>query len=385
MFLQIDDLLVHCVVEGPEEAPPLLLLHSIGTSLHVWDPQMAALTRRYRVIRADLRGHGLTGVTPGDQGMARLARDAIALLDALGIASAHVGGLSIGGRVALEMAALAPERVASLLLVCTALEFPDPATWQARIEAVRQHGTIALADTVMPRWVARPEAPDGLGLRAMLLRTDREGYAGAAAALRDASAADLPPRFAQPATLIMGEADPAVPEAAVKALRARFRGAGLVMLPCQHIPNHEAAAALAQAMLAHLDGLAEAPANLLRAGQEVRKAVLGEAHVARASAAATALDRPFQDYITRNVWGQIWTRPGLPRHSRSLLTLAMMAALGRHEEFVLHVKATKQTGVTPEELSEVLLQVGAYAGVPAANHALKLAKQAYQEMEAAEG
>ncbi|MDQ1078635.1 4-carboxymuconolactone decarboxylase [Pseudoroseomonas cervicalis] len=385
MFLQIDDLLVHCVVEGPEEAPPLLLLHSIGTSLHVWDPQMAALTRRYRVIRVDLRGHGLTGVSPGDYGMARLARDAIAVLDALGIASAHVGGLSIGGRIALEMAALAPERVASLLLVCTALEFPDPATWQARIEAVRQDGTAALVETVMPRWVAQPEAPDGLGLRAMLLRTDRAGYAGAAAALRDARAADLPPRFAQPATIIAGEADPAVPEAALKALRGRCRGATLVSLPCQHIPNYEEAAAVSRAMLAHLDGLVEAPANLLRAGQEVRKAVLGEAHVARAAAAATALDRPFQDYITRNVWGQIWTRPGLPRHSRSLLTLAMMAALGRHEEFVLHVKATRQTGVTPEELSEVLLQVGAYAGVPAANHALKLAKQAYQEMEAAAG
>ena len=111
----------------------------------------------------------------------------------------------------------------------------------------------------------------------------------------------------------------------------------------------------------------------------VRKSVLGEAHVARAEAAKGPLDVAFQEWITRNVWGGIWTRPGLPRHTRSLLTLAMMAALGRHEEFVLHVRATRNTGVTPEEIAEVLLQVGAYAGVPAANSALKIAKRILAE------
>ncbi|MCQ4159720.1 4-carboxymuconolactone decarboxylase [Roseomonas sp. GC11] len=393
MFLPVNDLLVHCVVEGPAEAPPLLLLHSIGTTLHVWDPQVAALTRRYRVIRPDLRGHGLTSVTPGEYSMEMLARDALALLDALGIARAHIGGASLGACVALRMAALAPERAASLILIGGALEYPDAATWQERIGAVLREGTGVLADAVMPRWVAHPEAPEGLGLRAMLLRTDRVGYAGAAAALRDLTPADMPARLPQPALLLQGETDPAAPLAATQALQARFAAATLRVLPgVQHIVNHEAAAAVSEAMLAHLDGQARRaadlpPADLLEAGLEVRRAVLGAAHVARASAAATAFDQPFQDYITRNVWGQIWTRPGLPRHTRSLLTLAMMAALARHEEFVLHVRATRQTGVTPEELSEVLLQVGAYAGVPVANHALKLARQTYAQMreEAAAG
>ncbi|WP_419897975.1 bifunctional 3-oxoadipate enol-lactonase/4-carboxymuconolactone decarboxylase PcaDC [Roseomonas sp. USHLN139] len=384
MFVQIADHLVHCVVEGPEEAPPLLLLHSIGTTQHIWDPQAVVLSRRFRVIRPDLRGHGLSGVTPGDYSMALLAADALALLDALDIPCAHVAGCSIGGRIALQLAALAPERVASLILVGTALAYPDAATWQARIDAVRAGGTQVLADAVMPRWVSHPETPAGQGLRAMLLRTDREGYAAAGAALRDAGPDDLPARFALPATLIRGEHDPAAPPAATEAVRARFDGAELVVLEgASHIPNYEAAGALTAAMLAHLDAQWRPPADFLEAGYAVRKAVLGEAHVARASLAVTPLDQPFQDYITRNVWGQIWTRPGLARHTRSLLTLAMMAALGRHEEFVLHVKATRQTGVTPEELSEVLLQVGAYAGVPLANHALKLAKETYRLLDEA--
>ena len=115
------------------------------------------------------------------------------------------------------------------------------------------------------------------------------------------------------------------------------------------------------------------------AGMTIRKSVLGEAHVARAQANVTPFDAAFQEWITANVWGGVWTRPGLPRHTRSLLTLAMMAALGRHEEFELHVRATRNTGVTPAELGEVLLQVGAYAGVPAANSAFKIAKNVFKE------
>uniref|UniRef100_UPI0038CD4750 4-carboxymuconolactone decarboxylase n=1 Tax=Falsiroseomonas stagni TaxID=484882 RepID=UPI0038CD4750 len=130
-------------------------------------------------------------------------------------------------------------------------------------------------------------------------------------------------------------------------------------------------------MLGHFAAFAPPPGY--DAGLAIRKQVLGEAHVARASANITPLDAAFQEWITANVWGGVWTRPGLPRHTRSLLTLGMMAALGRHEEFELHVRATRNTGVTPEEIGEVLLQVGAYAGVPAANSAFKIAKTVLKE------
>lgn len=382
MFVQIGDHLVHCVVEGPQDAPAVLLLHSIGTTQHVWDPQAPALARSFRVIRPDLRGHGLSAVAAGEYSMRGLAQDALDLLDALGVERAHVAGLSIGGRIAQQVAADAPERVASLLLVDTALEFPGPDLWQQRIDTVLSQGMAALVDAVMPRWVMDAGTPSAQGLRRMLLTTDPTGYAGAAAALRDARAEDVRGLISGPCTVIVGEHDAASPVAAAEALRDSIPGAGLVILPgANHIPNFEAAEALTAAMLAHLEAQAAPPSDPLEAGLAVRKAVLGEAHVARAAAAATALDAPFQDYITRNVWGQIWTRPGLPRHTRSLLTLGVLAALARDDEFVLHVKATKQTGVTPEQLAEVLLQVGAYAGVPAANHALKLAKATYRQME----
>ena len=118
-------------------------------------------------------------------------------------------------------------------------------------------------------------------------------------------------------------------------------------------------------------------------GMAVRREVLGAEHVDRANAAKDSFTEDFQDMITRIAWGGIWTRPGLPRHTRSLLTLAVTAALAREGEFGLHVRATRNTGVTPEEIAEVLLQVGAYAGVPVANHALKIAKEILADVEKA--
>ena len=124
--------------------------------------------------------------------------------------------------------------------------------------------------------------------------------------------------------------------------------------------------------------------DLYERGMTVRKAVLGEAHVARASANATPFDRDFQDFITQYAWGGVWTRPGLERKTRSLLTIAMLAALGRTEELKLHIRATRNTGATREEVKEVLLQVAVYAGVPAANAAFHHAKAAYEEMDASD-
>lgn len=378
MFIAIRDMSVHVQVQGPPGAPPLLMLHSVGTSLHVWDLQAEALARTHRVIRMDLRGHGLTSPLGQEASMAELAEDAFAVLDALGVTAAHVAGISIGGRIAMEMAALRPDRVLSLFLLATALEFAPPSLWQARIEAVTTGGMAAVADGVMARWVVDPTSPSSRALLSMLLATPPQGYAAAGAALRDGRAESLLGKLRGPASIVVGELDQASPIAAAEAIRDAIPGSTLHILPgVAHIPTFEAAEGVTAALQTHLAGGTEADAHA--AGMAVRKAVLGEAHVARAQANVSPLDAPFQDYITRNVWGQIWTRPGLPRHTRSLLTLAVTAALAREGEFGLHVRATRNTGVTPEEIAEVLLQVGAYAGVPVANHALKIAKQILAE------
>jgi 4-carboxymuconolactone decarboxylase len=112
-------------------------------------------------------------------------------------------------------------------------------------------------------------------------------------------------------------------------------------------------------------------------GMKIRRAVLGDAHVDRSLASVTAFNHDFQDLITRYAWGEIWARPGLPRHTRSLLTLAMLVALNREEEFKMHVRAAFNNGVTREQIEEVLLQTGIYCGLPAANSAFNWAQQVF--------
>ena len=118
------------------------------------------------------------------------------------------------------------------------------------------------------------------------------------------------------------------------------------------------------------------------AGLAVRRQVLGEAHVERSLQARTEFTTEFQEFITRTAWGTVWTREGLPRHTRSLLTIVMMVALGHDEEFKLHIRAARNNGVTPEEIKEALLQAAIYCGVPAANHAFALATPILEEQSA---
>jgi 3-oxoadipate enol-lactonase/4-carboxymuconolactone decarboxylase len=216
----------------------------------------------------------------------------------------------------------------------------------------------------------------------MLLRTDPAGYAGCAAALRDTRGADVVGRIECPTTVIVGEKDVSTPPAAAQAVRDAIPGSELIAIPdAAHIPTFECEAAVTGAVLAHMRRSVSAPsASATEAGLAVRRAVLGEDHVARSDAATTALEAPFREFILEGVWGRVWTRPGLARRDRSLLCLAMLAALGHEDELRLHVRATRNTGVTEEEIAEVLLQVAAYAGVPAANSALRVARAALDEM-----
>lgn len=120
-----------------------------------------------------------------------------------------------------------------------------------------------------------------------------------------------------------------------------------------------------------------------RQGMATRRSVLGDAHVDRAEAAKTEFDLPFQELITEAAWGHVWSRPELSKRERSLITIALLAALGQDDEVAMHVRATANTGATREDIREALLHVAIYAGVPAANHAIKIAKKTFDEMDAA--
>lgn len=121
--------------------------------------------------------------------------------------------------------------------------------------------------------------------------------------------------------------------------------------------------------------------DLYDRGMAVRRSVLGDAHVDRSLERATEFDADFQEFITKTAWGQIWTRPGLDIRTRSMLTIAMLAALGKDGELKLHIRATRNTGVTRDEVKEILMQAAVYAGVPAGNHAMALARAVYAEMD----
>jgi 3-oxoadipate enol-lactonase/4-carboxymuconolactone decarboxylase len=130
MFVTVGDLTVHVRVDGPPGGAPLVMLHSLGTTSDVWDAQAAALARSFRVIRPDMRGHGLTGCTPGPYSMALLADDLAGVLDALQVNQAHIAGISIGGMIAQAFAAAYPGRAASLMLVDTAMAIPSAESWR---------------------------------------------------------------------------------------------------------------------------------------------------------------------------------------------------------------------------------------------------------------
>ncbi|WP_246831894.1 4-carboxymuconolactone decarboxylase [Thioclava sp. F36-6] len=116
------------------------------------------------------------------------------------------------------------------------------------------------------------------------------------------------------------------------------------------------------------------------AGMETRRRVLGDAHVDRADAGKTEFDAPFQEFITEGAWGSVWSRPDLTPRERSIVTIALLAAQGNHEEIAMHTRATANTGATPEDLREAMLHVAVYAGVPRANHAIKIIKETLKEM-----
>jgi 3-oxoadipate enol-lactonase/4-carboxymuconolactone decarboxylase len=205
-----------------------------------------------------------------------------------------------------------------------------------------------------------------------------EGYAAAAEAIAAADLTAATSNLRVPALVVVGDQDASTPVAAAQALQGAIAGSVLVVIPdAAHIPTVEKPDEVTAAMRAFL---ALAIADYYEAGMAVRKQVLGEAHVARASKNITDLDRDFQAFITRSAWGSVWTRPGLDRRTRSLLTIAMMACLGHEEELKLHLRASKNTGATPADVAEALMQVAVYGGVPAANGAFRTAKEIFGEI-----
>jgi 3-oxoadipate enol-lactonase len=234
----------------------VVLSNSLGTNLAMWDAQVPTLAQRFRVLRYDSRGHGLSGVTPGPYTIEGLSRDVVGLLDALQIPTAHYCGLSVGGLIGQWLGINAARRFKSLSLCNTAARIGTTDGWNARISAVREGGMAEIANGVISRWFTEdfakraPETVDAT--RQMLLHSPPEGYVATCAAIREEDLREAVSRVTLPTLVISGAKDAATTAADGRFLAEKIPGAQYLELKAAHLSNIEAAEPFTAALLKFL-------------------------------------------------------------------------------------------------------------------------------------
>jgi len=254
-FVDSGELKTHYALSGESERV-LVFSNSLGTDFSMWDAQMPDLERRFRILRYDTRGHGLSSVTPGEYTVERLGLDILGVLDWLGFDRVHFCGLSMGGMIGMWLGMHAPNRLHRLVLCNTAARIGTNETWNARIAKVRKDGMRSVAAAVIERWFTpgfRASFPQKVArVRQMLENTSPEGYAACCAAIRDMDQRETLAEIEVPTLVIYGDSDSAIPVADAHFLADRIRGAKQIELPAAHLSNIEQA-----------DGFTEAVNNFL--------------------------------------------------------------------------------------------------------------------------
>jgi 3-oxoadipate enol-lactonase len=244
MFVTTDDnIRLNVVIEGRNDAPALLMMHSIGCDLTLWDPQIAALAEDFRIVRFDARGHGGSDVPKRDYRLDRLARDALVVLDSVAADSAYLCGLSLGGVTAQWLALHAPGRIKGMVIANTAARIGTAEAWQARGDMAVSQGMQAIATTAIPRFFSEAFLVSSPGIvdrfRQRLLTTAPEGYAGCCAVLRDADFTHELGAISRPTIVVGGTRDVPTPLSQAEELAQAIPGARLVALEAGHLSNIE--------------------------------------------------------------------------------------------------------------------------------------------------
>ncbi|MFF3843001.1 alpha/beta fold hydrolase [Streptomyces sp. NPDC001930] len=398
-------------VDGHEEAPVLVLGPSLGTTWHMWDRQIPELTRDWRVVRFDLPGHGGAPAEPFTS-VAELGDRLLATLDSIGVQRFGYAGCSLGGAVGLDLALRAPHRVASLALVATSPRFGSADEFRQRGVIVRANGLEPMARTAPEQWFtsvfagAQPAIVDWAVQ--MVRTTDPACYIAACEALAVFDVREALDRIAIPALVLVGSEDQVTGPAEARTLVAGIADARLAVVPgASHLAPVEQPAAVTDLLVEHFAGTAPDTSGTLTVpplpaapvpaaepvpdaepaeagrpdpyekGLGLRREVLGDAHVDQAL--SDDADGAFQDLVTRYAWGEVWSRDGLDRRTRSVVTLTALIAGGHREALADHTRAALRNGLSAEELREIVLHAGVYCGFPAAETALRVVARVVED------
>ena len=385
----------------PDATKPLLILGpGLGTAVEpLWGKAAQLMANDYEIIGYDLPGHGRSEPSTSQWELDDLA-NAVAQLatEAKGSTDRNVyfAGVSLSGAVAQRLAALHGDVFDRIAMVCASPKFGTTQAWQERAEFVSKAGTPAMVEGSAKTWFVQgfidSHPTESTALLHSLQNADRFSYAHASIAL---STFDMNAELANistPLLALAGAQDPVSPPEHARAVAAAVQnGQAAVLENVAHQAPTEDPAGTAHILHAFFSGLqVEQPAGeqttsqIYDAGMVVRREVLSDAHVDRATANADAFTEDFQEMITRYAWGTIWTRPGLDRRMRSAVTLTAMVAGKYWDELAMHVKAARRNGLTVDEIKEILLQTAIYCSVPAANVAFSVAKDALAEYDAEE-
>ncbi|MEU6480009.1 alpha/beta fold hydrolase [Streptomyces sp. NPDC047017] len=415
--------------DGPEDAPVLILGPSLGTTWHMWDRQVPELTKQWRVFRFDLPGHGGAPAHPAGS-VTELTARLLATLDGLGVQRFGYAGCALGGAVGVELALRHPERLASLALIAASPRFGTADEFRQRGVIVRTNGLDPIARTSPDRWftggfaAAQPAITDWAVQ--MVRTTDPGCYIAACEALAAFDVRAELGRAVVPTLVLVGSEDQVTGPAEARTLVAGIRDARLAVVPgASHLVPVEQPAAVTDLLVRHFSSawqpafesgtgqiaIVAAPARPVLAaspqppqtapvaeiasaavpsapapgpdpydtGLKIRREVLGDAHVDRELEQAGDFSGDFQEFLTRCAWGGVWDRPGLDRRTRSCVALAALVAAGDADELAAHTRAALRTGLTPDEIKEVLLQTAVYCGMPAAARAFKVAQRVVLE------
>jgi 3-oxoadipate enol-lactonase / 4-carboxymuconolactone decarboxylase len=369
----------HYKLQGTPNSPVLIFSHSLGADLQMWDDVVPLLLPYFRVLQYDLRGHGRSEGGQEEYSIALFGQDVIDLMDKLGIREAYFCGLSIGGLIGQWLAIHRSNRITKLILSNTAAKIGDEERWNSRIKIISDLGLQAIVDETIERWFTKDyisaQAKTIARTRTTFINTDLQSYIKCCVVVRESDFRDTVSKIMIPTMIITGDQDPVTTIEHAEYLARHINNASLEILPAKHLAATERPFLFAHTLINFLIGQ-----SIKEQGMHIRRTVLGDAHVDKAVGNLNDFNIDFQEFIAKYAWGETWSRPGLSKAQRSMITLAMLIPLNRKAELKMHIKAAFHNGLTISDIKEIILHSALYCGLPAANEANHVAEEVFSEL-----